>query len=104
MKWPELPKVIRTPLKDYKVVVTRDFDKENNDGLCDHDIGRIKIHADLPIEYQWQSLYHEIIHIAEHITGMKPLKDKRNNSAVESLAMGLCMIFACNGWIGDKNG
>ena len=104
MKWPELPKVIRTPLKDYKVLVTDDFDDEGTYGHTDHDVGRIKIRKTLCVEYQWQTLYHEKIHVAEWIVGMKPLKDKKDNSDAERLGMGLCMIDAVNGWIGDQNG
>ena len=98
--WPKLPKVIKTPLKDYTIVITDDFDDEETQGHTNHATGIIKIHKNWCLEYQWQTIYHEKVHIAEFITGMKPLKDKPSNSDAERLGMGLCMIDAMNGWIG----
>jgi hypothetical protein len=99
VKWPPLPTVIKTPLCSYKVVITSDFDDEDVDGHVDLYKGIIKINKDQCLELQWEALIHEIIHIVELLVGMKPLKDSKHDSDAERLAMGLCMIFAANGWI-----
>jgi len=105
VKWPPLPRVLKTPLKNYEVTEVDGFDTDEQlSGLTDNDHGTIKVSRDMCIEHQWETLFHEVIHVAEFLTGMKPLKDSKNDSDVERLAMGLCMIFAANGWIGGKSG
>ena len=98
--WPPFNiKVLKTPLKDYAVVLTSDFDDEDDWAITDHKLGRIKINNQACLEYQWQGFFHEKIHVAEFIVGMKPLKDHKEDSDAERLGMGLCMIDAANGWI-----
>lgn len=105
MKWPPLPKVIKTPLIgfNYKVIITDDFDEDDVDGHIDLDKGIIKINKALRLPLQWESLIHEMGHVVEQITGMKPLKDNKGDSDMERFAMGWTMILVANGWIGGRD-
>lgn len=90
-----LPAHIIGALHDYVVELVARVDDADSDG--EHDSlsvpPRIRIKASLPPAWQWQTLWHELLHMIEEEQHLDLTEDQ-----CERLALGFAALWRRNGW------
>lgn len=90
-----LPASVRGALCDYVVQLVERVDAADSAGEHDSTTTNpvIKIRANLPEHWRWQTLWHELLHMIEEEQNMDLTEDQ-----VERLALGLCACWGRNQW------
>ena len=94
---PPLPKKVRFGVVNCKVTVERVDEKAAEFSDDEEGYPVIRISEKLCPNVQWQSFFHELIHLIEFKYNMN-LKDTPHDSDVDRLAQGLMECFLLNKW------
>jgi len=90
-----LPKVVKGAIVDYEVQLINPVDDQNSAG--EHDSlstpATIKVKSSLPPHWQWQTFFHELVHMVEEEQHVDLSEDE-----VERIALGLYACWRRNGW------
>ena len=92
-----LPKKIKFAGFTYKVKMTDDLDGGDSWGRTMLGKQEIYIERGLSIEKQWETLIHEMLHVAlRHTTGLKEFKDEREEDVTRAWSMNIFGILKQN--------
>jgi hypothetical protein len=94
---PKLPRKIKGSVIDYTVSIGTADVTMAGECVLTVDGAELRVSNAYPIEYQWQTLFHELVHKWEREGGIK-LKDEDDNSEVDRLATAIFADFIRNGW------
>ena len=97
MKMPPLLKRVKGAVCDYKVVLGGTDETNAGECVLTPTHGEIRISPVYPLEYQWQTFFHEWIHKLEEEGGFK-LKDDPGDSDVNRLATAIFADYRRNRW------